>query len=599
MNITTSAGRDSQNIRNNDGRGQKEYFVTDRRKLKFYQYILIFFVYLVAAVIFTYPLIKQISNRFSPNLGDPLFISWLISWNQHWLLSANHSLSALFNANIYYPYLKTLAFSDLMLIPSIVGLPLRLFTANPIIISNIILIAFMAFTGLAMFLLARYLTGSGPAALFIGLFYAFSPYHLAQIGHIQLQTDVFLILMLLYLHKYLDNKNRLNLVTAGLFVALEALTAWYYAIYAAILLALFIIYFTFFGLIKINKKFLISLAITLFFMALIIVPFALPYLYLHNNLPEFVRNIGETRAFSARPLNYLMTVKQNWLWGRLLGLGVSKIETVLFPGLAVVLLAGASLFGLKANLIKRQRTAQIKFFYFLVAALGFIMSLGPYRRVFGRIVPFPFGAAFLTIPGFKVMRVPARFGIFVLLGLSILAAYGLKLLFKLWSEQRLFSAKADLALILGLIFMVVQQISGPALISKPISSGANIPSIYKWLAAQKEYNIIIEAPLLPGEDVKYVYFSSYHRKKLYNGYSGYTPPTWSRLKGDLRNFPDRRSLKAISRTKADGIVVHSAILPGWNQDKFDLVKKKFKLVKTVGGDYFFVVKEAKPNTTKH
>jgi len=561
-------------------------------KLKLYHYFFIFFVYFLAAVAFTYPLIKHISESVSPDLGDPLFMSWLISWNQHWLLSANHSLSALYNTNIFYPYLRTLAFSDLMLVPSLATLPLRLFTTNPLIIANLTLMSLMAFTGLAMFLLIRHLTGSSLIALLIGLFYAFSPYHLSQVGHIQLQTDGLLIMALLFLHKYLDDKLPGFLFISGLFIALQALTAWYYAVYAALIFGLFVVYFAVSGLIKLNKKFIFSLSVTIFFSAAIMLPFTLPYLHLHNTLPNFVRNIGETRVYSAVPLDYLLTVKQSRLWGQVVGLGVDSIETVLFPGLAIVILALASLVGIKSDFFKRQRAARIKVFYLLAAIMGFIMSLGPYRRVFGHIIPLPFGVAFSTLPAFKIMRVPARFGIFVLLGLSVMAAYGLKWLFQLWSDKRLFGAGADLALMLGFILIVAQTLSGPIAISKPISSGTRIPPMYKWLAKQDRYNAIIEVPLATSSDVKYEYFSSYHKKNLVNGYSGYAPPTWGKLNMDLEHFPDARSLEAIYKSGADGLIVHTNDMDGWNKQWLNKVKLKFRPIKRANGDYFFEINRA-------
>ena len=56
-----------------------------------------------------------------PDLGDPLFSIWRISWVNHQLW--RHPL-ALFDANIFYPERLTLTYSDPVIVPALISAPL-------------------------------------------------------------------------------------------------------------------------------------------------------------------------------------------------------------------------------------------------------------------------------------------------------------------------------------------------------------------------------------------------------------------------------------------------------------------------------------------
>src|SRR5439155_21522247 len=55
-----------------------------------------------------------------PDLGDPLFSMWRLAWVAHQLpLDPRH----LFDANIFHPAMRTLAYSDAMIVPALIGAP--------------------------------------------------------------------------------------------------------------------------------------------------------------------------------------------------------------------------------------------------------------------------------------------------------------------------------------------------------------------------------------------------------------------------------------------------------------------------------------------
>ena len=74
-------------------------------------------------------------------------------------------------------------------------------TGNLTLCYNVLLIASLTLSGLAMHVLARSVTGSDRAAVIAGLAWACWPYRTAHFLHLQLQSLYFLPLALLVLHR--------------------------------------------------------------------------------------------------------------------------------------------------------------------------------------------------------------------------------------------------------------------------------------------------------------------------------------------------------------------------------------------------------------
>src|SRR4029079_1534476 len=73
-------------------------------------------------VIITWPQALHLSTRV-PGHDDPLFSIWRLAWVAHALA---HEPGHLFDANIFYPHVHTLAYSDAMLFEGLVAAPFLL-----------------------------------------------------------------------------------------------------------------------------------------------------------------------------------------------------------------------------------------------------------------------------------------------------------------------------------------------------------------------------------------------------------------------------------------------------------------------------------------
>jgi hypothetical protein len=166
----------------------------------------------------------------------------------------------------------------------------------------------------------------------------------------------------------------------------------------------------------------------------------------------------------------------------------------------------------------------------------------------------PFAWLYDHVPGFKGIRVPSRYAVFVILALAILAAWGLDLLARKFKPGRL---KLTLAALL-LVAVNLEYWSYPQrLMSFPV--GRDIPPTYLWLAEQKGDFAVIELPMTGDiyHEAGYMYFSLFHKKKIMNGYSGFLPPTTDFIRELFQDYPSRTSLDLLQDLGIKYVIFHA------------------------------------------
>jgi hypothetical protein len=130
--------------------------------------LLLFFI---LSLIFTYPLPLHLAGAVE-DTQDALLNVWITAWDGHQLLNDPFHL---FDANIFYPYPRTLAYSELLLGNALLALPLTAVTGNPILGYNVALLLSFLLSGLGAYLLVLKLTRSSAAGLLAGAIFSFPP----------------------------------------------------------------------------------------------------------------------------------------------------------------------------------------------------------------------------------------------------------------------------------------------------------------------------------------------------------------------------------------------------------------------------------------
>ncbi|HEV2065106.1 MAG TPA: hypothetical protein VGS00_11220, partial [Thermoanaerobaculia bacterium] len=190
--------------------------------------------YAFAAAVFTWPLAARLDSGL-PDLWDAKLNAWILHWDFH---QTFRDPLRLFDANIFYPARYALAFSENLYGAALFGFPLYAAGASTLFVYNVLFLLGMWLSAMAAWALARESTGDGVSALIAGIVYAFVPWRLAQLPHIQFQWGAFLALALLFLFRYLEGGRRRDAVLFSACFAWNALSNVHYAIFAGLLVLL-------------------------------------------------------------------------------------------------------------------------------------------------------------------------------------------------------------------------------------------------------------------------------------------------------------------------------------------------------------------------
>jgi len=345
--------------------------------------------YLALTIVYTWPLLIHLRRGVVHDPGDPILNAWILWWTtravpltQHW-----------WNAPIFYPAAGTLAFSEHLLGQAPIAAPLIALTGNALFGYNVMLFASYVLSGLAAYFLAHTLTGRHDAAFVAGLAFAFAPYRLAQLPHIQVLCAYWAPVCLAALHRYdRDPRWTWAALAAGAWL-MQALSNGYYLFFLSVLLAL---WFAWFALGRWPLKQLARLAACWAAAALLLAPSLLGYKHILVDLYGFSRGLGAIQDFGADVGSLLSASDDLWLWGWVHA--IRKAEGELFPGPTIVILALSALFSARpfARVAESTRTR----WWLRRIFGGFFIVL-----VVAALMPAIYGTWRLTLGGVRIVSI--------------------------------------------------------------------------------------------------------------------------------------------------------------------------------------------------
>ena len=317
---------------------------------------------------------------------------------------------------------------------------------------------------------------------------------------------------------------------------------------------------------------MIALAVLVAVDAAVVRPFLAPYLALRRlGFPP--RTLAEVIQFSADVLAYVTVAATNRFWGSWIRLMPwPHAENELFPG--AVLSCGAVLacgMYVAGRRLRSTSATDLRPWALVVVAVAWSLSLGPVVRVQGRVLDFhaPYLYLYEYVPGFDGLRVPARLGMLVCLGLAVLSGYGFALLDRA-RRATLWTVSLSLV-ILAETAVVPLELNGEWTergVTEPrglMLPDARAPEVYQLLAAMPSGTVVVEFPFgYTSWELRYVFYASVHEQRLLNGYSGGFPATYVR-NVKLLHQPLKRPDEAWRCLLANGVttaVVHRSAYPG-------------------------------------
>jgi len=515
--------------------------------LRFAAATLVLFTALTAVM--TYPQVLHLTDTVHDD-GDPLLNAWALAWVAHQLPRAP---AHLFDANIFYPERRTLAFSETLIVPAAIVAPLHWIGVGPLLVYNLVFLSGFIVSGVGVALLVRSLTGSGAAGIIGGIVFAFLPFRIDHYPHLQLQQTQCLPFAFWAFHRLLQTGRLRDGVLFGAFTAGQVLSCMYYGLflvpYMAVVCGVMLV-----ALRSMSKERLTALVAAGAIALVAVIPVGRAYLGARQVVGE--RGAEEVADRGATWENYLGPPEANAVYGSIFK-HFAASERRLFPGFVAVALAAAAFLprrradGSAVHLPNYQLTDPPTTAAYLVGlVIAFDMSLG-----FNGLT---YGVLYRYVLPFRSLRIPARMGIMVGFSLAVLAGFGAhRLATAIQSPSR---RRAFIVVVAAL--MLVEYASKPLDLRQiPTSPPESYADIVRD-RGDSPTAAIFEFPASPFDDPTYMYYSTFHWQHLVNGYSGFFPPSYQRVLHAMSEFPDEAAFDAIRSHGARYLVVRGERLFG-------------------------------------
>jgi hypothetical protein len=545
-------------------------------------------LYSLAVIVLTFPLILKMSTSIYGHPGDASAAIWYFWWRKFAFLNGLSPENIKF---IGAPF--GVDWSNIPQLPGMTypGLLLSLLT-NEIFANNLLVLLSFPIAGMTMYYLVKHITGDKKASAIAGLIYGFCPYHLAHsLGHLGIAMSMqWLPLLVLTLLRLRKRRTIGSAVAFGAAFALVTLTNYYDALFMAVFVLCFSLFMVIQQLVTDREKWfkklirpISLLALGLTVSVLIVAPFALRVVKTASSAPAtYSRGIDELNVWSARPWDYILPPPDNPVFGKLVSpfvlshLHSSNVsEQTLYLGFVTMALAFTGFFvyfvrGKRYN--RRTDLYYLAGFFSVMAVVAFVASGPAFKDIWGHRIPLFSSFVYKILPMFRVY---ARFGIVVMLCVTVLAGLGLSYIL-----GRIKKKETKLILLVGLTVLVAVEFANSP--PPPITDYSKTPAVYTWLKQQPGDFIIAEYPLnqpIYKEYSDYVFYQRLHQKRLFNGSSLETKgEAYRALAADVS---DSQSASVLEHLGVKYAIVH---LDKYSADKPSYIGKGFHLVRKFGED---------------
>ncbi|MBI2835790.1 MAG: hypothetical protein HYX76_15325, partial [Acidobacteria bacterium] len=359
----------------------------------------------VLAAIHTWPLALHPATLSRNDNADTMLNEWTIAWVAHAL---PRDPAHLFDANIFHPERRTLAFSEHLLLPALMVAPVSWLGGSPVLAFNLALLAGLVLTGWLTALVVSRWTDNWGAGVLAGSLFAFNAHTLTRLPHLQAMHLEFLPMAVAALDRVLAlGRPRDALATAAWFL-MQALCSVYSTVFTAVAFSAALVA-RLGDWIGRRSRAGRAMGLALGLAAIFSVPILLPY-YRVSREQHVVRSLDEAAHYSATWRDYLATAGTLHFntWSHRF---VVYDATALFPGVVALVLAGGALV---TGVAVRDRRARV---CLAIAFVGFILSFGPQTPVYT--------LAYHAFPLMRAVRAASRFAVLVLFGIAALAGFGL------------------------------------------------------------------------------------------------------------------------------------------------------------------------------
>src|ERR1044072_3877544 len=297
----------------------------------------IFLGFCALTAVMTWPVVLHLRDAVADR-GDPYMIAWTLWWDYHQTFT---DPLRLFDANVFYPYKYTLAFSENDYGLALVFFPLFALGVKALTVNAIATFLGFAFCGYGAFRLTRTLARSNGAAWVAGIVFAFVPYRFQVLSHLHYLFAGWIPLLLEALILFARAPTRKRATWLGLAFLVNALTciSWFLMTSVPLALTVGLLVWRDRALLR-SRVFWVRGAVAVGMATLLLLPFLIPY-YRVSVMYGLRWEPWEFAFNSPSMIHWLGSESRNKLWHSF-GATLPGPHR-LFPGMLAPLLALAAL----------------------------------------------------------------------------------------------------------------------------------------------------------------------------------------------------------------------------------------------------------------
>lgn len=517
---------------------------------------------LALAVLHTWPLARDVERQSRHDNADTTLNTWAVAWIAHALPRTPLDV---FDAPMFHPERRTLAYSEPLLVPGVMAIPLRVAGLSVTATYNGLVILGFALSAWAMWRLVAAWTGDEWAGAVAGAAFAFNAHVLTRFAHLQAIHAEALPLVLLGIDRVARLGRARDGVLLGIGVALTGLTSIYQLVFAAAAVVAGLLARTpeWRGRWKFTLRSLLGAVATA---ALVLAPVLWQYLAVNREW-GLARTLDDSASYAATWRDYLATGGRLHL--SLWSARFSPTATALFPGVTVTALA-------LVGLVHARTTPSRVAMSVAIGLTGLVLSFGPATPIYRLL--------FDVVPLLQATRVSARWGWLLLVALAVLAGYGVAGLrgarpksgpsragdsphsgSGLNGGRRQFAgpSRSDRArTVIGAAALALVTLEA---IRTPMAFTATpaIAPFYRQLAAIPNA-VLLEFPTYPRAQANlnapYLLAQTTHWHPIVAGYSGFSTRGFDERLADLTTFPSEVARRRIEALGITHVVLHLAPL---------------------------------------
>lgn len=549
--------------------------------------------YAGVTALLTWPLVRRLSTGIAGDLGDPVFVAWVMAWVDDHLAALLRGVpgawEAMWQAPIFAPAPDALTFSEHFIGQALQALPVAWLGGDAVLAYNLVFLTTLVLTGVFTHGLAQRLTGSLLAAAAAGFLATFNDYRIAwSVSHLHTLSIHWWVAALWAIDVWVETGRRRALAAATAMLVMLHLSSNYLMAYCAPLT----------------------------------IGFGVWALARHGRLRDVRRwwglaaaGLAATVAVLPILVRYLATASGLTAAATA---GIAAANSATFQaygreaGWLVPLLALASAGAVApASIIPAQPAHPtmgprwVRLTLLGLAATAFVLAMGPLIRIDGVPITGPYAWLASTIPGYAGLRVPHRFVAPGATLLALLAGAG-----ALWASRRpagwvAMAATVGLAArtVLTHPFPVSATLDAAPLVTPAADLSDRSPeaAFYRHLRTLPTDAVVVEFPF--GHTVyelRYTYLTRVHGRRIANGYSGLLPARYLASRDALRDPPVDPESAWAAMAGATHAIVHTG---AWHDDTGHRIRGWLEAAGArplvgITGDWLYDLRGAVPRSSR-